>query len=59
MSQSEREGYRHRYPQVAPEVSKGLIPSVKSDTFSFFYLYCTTLKVKGETNTTLLKLDKD
>lgn len=46
MSQSEREGYRHRYAQVAPEVSKGLIPSVKSDTFSFFTCIAQPLKEK-------------
>ena len=52
MGQSEREEYRQRYPHLAPEVAKGLKPSVQSDTFSFGYLYCSTLKILGEKKST-------
>ena len=56
MSQSERDEYRERYPHVAPEISKGWMQSVKSDTYSFGYLYCTTLKEKEETKRILRTL---
>ena len=58
MGQGQRDTYRKRYPHVAPEISKGWMQSVKSDTYSFGYLYCTTLKVKGETKRTLLTLGR-
>ena len=49
MSQSQREEYRQRFPHEVPEICRGMMHGVKNDTNSFSYLYCTTLKVQGET----------
>ena len=59
MNQSEREDYRQRHPHIAPEISKGFTQSIKSDIFSFGHLLCTTLKVVGEKEKSLLKLGQE
>lgn len=40
-----REIYRKRYPHIAPEISLGKAPSITSDTYSFGFLFCTTMRV--------------
>ena len=44
MTSTEREHYKQKYPHMAPEISFGKAQTELTDTYSFGYIYCTTMK---------------
>ncbi|XP_031557346.1 probable serine/threonine-protein kinase DDB_G0271402 [Actinia tenebrosa] len=44
MTLAERHQYRQKYPHIAPEISLGKAQTELTDTYSFGYVFCTTMK---------------